>query len=661
MALLKEMMIGINTKVNLSGLKTGLSGISSGVSKTVSSATSSFKSLETQIKAANKSMKFMEALAIGAGLGSIVQQAVKFEDHMSGVIKQVNGMRDASGNLTKEYHGMENQIRELAKRSPISQNDIADIVTAGARMNVAKDDLIGFTEVAIKIATAFEVPASEISESMGIVANIFDIPIAKIGEFAGAINYLDDNSIAKGSDIINVLQRIGKAATSLKLKETDVAAWGTTFLSMGKAPEVAASAMNSMLTTLSSLDASKVTKKTGDDFALLGLTTAQVQKGMATDAQKTIDLILDKLSKLEGTKGILAASTIFGKNFGDDINAVSKDMKHYYEYRAAANSEAAKTSLDKEYINRLKTTSAQMEIFKNKSIDVAITLGQALLPPMINLMDKLAPMITQFGEWAKTHGPLIERLAKLSLGLLAAKGALMGLETTVGAFKMIKQLSPLLITAGGAAGTAAGGFRMLGLAISMNPLGLLISGLILVITYWDEISATIKDATDAMVTFYDLGKTKSQPLNEKNLGTEKAVVNDTTARAFSSAAMKEFGYDRTFASHIRKSDADQVNVGNMIKGITPINAVQPFAGAQGTKLNNINIGSIPALQHSQSVRPINNIVMPAMPAQPKQTPANVTINSNVTINQANDPRAVEKVINDRNQYARTLLNGGVAG
>ncbi|MDD0937092.1 phage tail tape measure protein, partial [Xylella fastidiosa subsp. multiplex] len=133
---------------------------------------------------------------------------------MLGVAKQVDGARDHTGKLTSVYYDMGNAIQQLARTIPIATNQLADMVTAGARMGIAegmnpeqaRKTLIEFTRVSAMAATAFEMPAGELADNMGKIAGIFKIPISDIERLGDAINYLDDNAISKGGDIIKVMQ-----------------------------------------------------------------------------------------------------------------------------------------------------------------------------------------------------------------------------------------------------------------------------------------------------------------------------------------------------------------------------------------------------------------------------------------------------------------------
>lgn len=92
-------------------------------------------------------------------------------------------------------------------------------------------------------------------------------------EQGDALNYLDGNAMSKG-DIINVLQRMGGVANRLDFRKA--AALGSTFLSLGAAPEIAASASNAMVREISI--ATMQSKRFFDGMDLLKLNPAEIEK-----------------------------------------------------------------------------------------------------------------------------------------------------------------------------------------------------------------------------------------------------------------------------------------------------------------------------------------------------------------------------------------------
>jgi TP901 family phage tail tape measure protein len=152
--------------------------------------------------------------------------------------------------------------------------------------------------MAAKASVAFELPADQLSESLGKIAGLYKIPTQNIEQLGDAINYLDDNAKSKGSDIIDVLQRVGGLASQLDYKQA--AALGSTFLTLGTPAEVAASATNAMVRELS---IATVQANFMQGLDALGLSAEKVQKSMSVDAMGTIISVLEASKNWPGSAG----------------------------------------------------------------------------------------------------------------------------------------------------------------------------------------------------------------------------------------------------------------------------------------------------------------------------------------------------------------------
>ncbi|ESF22999.1 phage tail-like protein [Salmonella enterica subsp. enterica serovar Tallahassee str. 0012] len=227
-------------------------------------------------------------VAMGAPVVAAVKSYASMEDAMKGVAKQVNGLRDDNGNRTKQFYDMQDAIKAASEQLPMENGaiDYAALVEGGARMGVTnqddpyeeqKRDLLAFASTAAKAATAFELPADELAEGLGKIAQLYKVPTRNIEQLGDALNYLDDNAMSKGGDIINVLQRMGGVADRLDFRKA--AALGSTFLSLGAAPEIAASASNAMVRELSI--ATMQSKRFFEGMNLLQLNPAEIEKQMA--------------------------------------------------------------------------------------------------------------------------------------------------------------------------------------------------------------------------------------------------------------------------------------------------------------------------------------------------------------------------------------------
>jgi TP901 family phage tail tape measure protein len=361
--------------------------------------------------------KIGDALVLGAASISPIVQAAKFEKAMLGVAKQVEGARDKAGNLTAEYYAMAKQVQELARVTPLATNDIAEMVAAGARMGVAKNELIGFTKTAAMMASAFDLPAGQLADDMGKIAGMYKIPIPAIGELADTINYLDDNAISKGADIIDFLQRTGGTAGMVKITAKSVAALGSTLLTAGESAETAGTATNAMFTKLALGE--KGTKKYQSAMKELGLSSKAVQKSMMVDAQGSILNLLERVGKLKPEKQLGVLSDLFGNEHNDTIAKLAGNIAEYRKQILLATSAEAKGSMSREFEAQRATTLAQWQIGKNRIGELAVVIGSVLLPAVNDLLKSVGRVVTKMADWAREHPVLTKWVVGTTVAVAA--------------------------------------------------------------------------------------------------------------------------------------------------------------------------------------------------------------------------------------------------
>ncbi|MBL5920771.1 phage tail tape measure protein [Lelliottia amnigena] len=376
--------------------------------------------------------------AAGVGMGAPVMAAVKsyasMEDAMKGVAKQVNGLRDDNGNRTARFYEMQDAIKAASEKLPMENGavDYAALVEGGARMNVAnpndswadqKRDLLAFASTAAKASTAFELPADELSEGLGKIASLYKVPTRNIEQLGDALNYLDDNAMSKGADIIDVLQRMGGVADRLDYRKA--AALGSTFLSLGAAPEIAASASNAMVRELSI--ASMQSNRFMDGMDLLKLKPAELEKQMTKDAMGTIQRVLEKVNHLPKDKRLSAMTMLFGKEFGDDAAKLANNLPELQRQLRLTSGGDANGSMQKESDINKDSLSAQWLLVKTGAQNAFSSLGETLREPLLSIMNTVKEVTGTFRRWVEEN----PRLAGGLLKVAAAFAALMVVLGTV--------------------------------------------------------------------------------------------------------------------------------------------------------------------------------------------------------------------------------------
>lgn len=476
--------------------------------------------------------QILDTVALGATVASPVVMAASFETAMLGVAKQVDGARDSSGKLTAVYYEMGKQIQQLGREIPLATNEIADMVTAGSRMGVARDQLIDFTRTSAMMADAFELPAGELADNMGKIAGLFKIPIPAIGELADSINYLDDNAISKGGDIIEFLTRTGGVASAVKVTGQEMAALGSTLLTLGERTETAGTATNAMFQKFAAAD--KGTKNFKSALKELGISSAAVQKGMQQDATGTMMKVLSAIGKLPKEKQLGVMVELVGLEHSDTLAKLANNTEEWRRQLALANSEAAKGSMSREFAARLQTTNAQWTLMKNRTSEVAVNLGSVLLPAINDTFKAISPLVNVVADFARENPKVTKAivgtavaLTSLKVGSLAVgyaftfvKGAAL---STVGLFYRVSAGAAVAgaSTASAAAGPtllgrafmfAGKGIIWMGRALLMNPIGLAITAIAgaayLIYENWDKLKPWFTALWDDIVAKFETAVVK---------------------------------------------------------------------------------------------------------------------------------------------------------
>ncbi|MEK8439468.1 phage tail tape measure protein [Escherichia coli] len=203
---------------------------------------------------------------------------------------------------------------------------------------------------------------------------------------------ISNNAMSKGADIIDVMQRLGGVADRLDYRKA--AALGSTFLTLGAAPEVAASAANAMVRELSI--ATMQSKSFFEGMNLLKLNPEVIEKQMTKDAMGTIQRVLEKVNALPQDKRLSAMTMLFGKEFGDDAAKLANNLPELQRQLKLTAGNDALGSMQKESDINKDSLSAQWLLVKTGAQNTFSSLGETLRQP---LMDKVMMPSGGFPSW----------------------------------------------------------------------------------------------------------------------------------------------------------------------------------------------------------------------------------------------------------------------
>ncbi|EAI3998128.1 phage tail tape measure protein [Campylobacter jejuni] len=464
---------------------------------------------------------------IGKGLG----EAISFESAMADVRKVVNF--DEGDDIKK----MSADILKMSQTLPVTANELAAIAAAGGQIGLGSKDVREFTGLVTKMKVAFDMSAEDVGDSVAKIKNILGISLKDMEDLGDSINNLSDNSASKAREIIDVMKRTAAAGKQIGFTKEQIAALSSSFISLGKGPEVAGTAINSLYRVLATAD--NMGTKTESAFAKLGISGAFLKQASFDDPQKALDMFLQRISKLDQKEQMGVLVDIFGREFADDMATLVGGLDTYKEALKNAGDEAKKGSLQREFDTRAATTENSIILMKNAFNSLAVNLGSVFLPAIswvsagisylvnsITYITGLVPglngvlggLIATFllakpavlayaiaKNYLKDCTILLKSaLIKTRIHLLAFRNSCILSNITLKAKTVtttiyttsLKALSFVLGGLNKVFKAVANGIRVLSVAMMSNPIGLILRGIAivagLIIANWDKVKSWFK-------------------------------------------------------------------------------------------------------------------------------------------------------------------------
>ena len=359
------------------------------------------------------------------GLAFAAKEAMKFETAMAGVKKVAEG-------TDEQYAQLSDELKKMSAELGISAAEMADLAAAGGQLGIPIEKLSEFTAIASKMSVAFGITAEEAGNAAATIANVFQLPIGEVEKLGDAINVLGNNTAAREKDIVAAMARIGGTAKQFGLVADEAAALADAFIALGKPPEVAATAINAMLQKL------QTAQSQGKDFqaALEGIGTSadEMAANIAANPQQALTDFLHKLEGLDKQSRALTLSQLFGTEYSDDIALLVGSLGEYEKALGlVADKGQVVGAMQKEVANAMSTSEAQIAKAKQEIINVAIEVGEKLLPLVSLLASTAGSVASAIGAITEEFPALTQLAALFAAGAVAVKAYEAAVRLTGGA------------------------------------------------------------------------------------------------------------------------------------------------------------------------------------------------------------------------------------
>lgn len=368
----------------------------------------------------------IQSLVGGAGgLAFATREAMKFETAMAGVKKVAEG-------TDEQYAKLSDELKKMSAELGISAAEMAELAAAGGQLGIPIEKLSEFTAIASKMSVAFGITAEEAGNAAATIANVFQIPIGEVEKLGDAINVLGNNTAAREKDIVAAMARIGGTAKQFGLAADEAAALADAFIALGKPPEVAATAINAMLQKLQTAQS----QGKGFQTALEGIGTSadEMAANIAANPQQALTELLHKLEGLDKQSRALTLSQLFGTEYSDDIALLVGSLGEYEKALGlVADKGQVVGAMQKEVANAMSTSEAQIAKAKQEIINVAIEVGEKLLPLVSLLASTVGGVAGAVGAITEEFPVLTQLAALFAAGAVAVKAYEAAVRLTGGA------------------------------------------------------------------------------------------------------------------------------------------------------------------------------------------------------------------------------------
>lgn len=388
---------------------------------------------------------------VGAGIGYAVKKSATFEDQL------------IDSQITAEWSVAErSKIGETVRASALQFNQTTEDINRGIGVLVsgglgAVQDIETLAPKMTKAVTATRSSWEDLGamtvamkDNLGISAKDWDKSVNMLIA-SGKAGQFEVKDMAKWlPNLTPFYQGLGVQG------EKAIAEIGASLQIARKGAGTSDEAANNMRNFLSKLTAPDTMK----DFEKAGIDLQKSMQNLVAGGMTPMQAMFSTIEQYVGTKSPQALAEFtkamsikddkerqmavdrlnetykLGELFQDQqamsfIRPMMGNKDEFERIKQGSLNSANSNGIGKDYDKRMGSSAEQLKSFKIHITDLAVTIGNALLPAVNQTLTSIKPMITDFGNWAKQNPTLVASIIKIVGGLLIAKVAFWGISFAV--------------------------------------------------------------------------------------------------------------------------------------------------------------------------------------------------------------------------------------
>lgn len=450
----------------------------------------------------------MGAAAALTGVVMAGRSAVKSYAEMEGEMANV---RKFTGMTADEVEDLNEEFKKMDTRT--SREDLNKLAEEAGRLGkTSKEDVLGFVKAADQINVALDDLGEGATLTLSKLTNIFGDE-ARLGteqallSVGSVINELSQNCTASAPYLANFAQRLAGVGAQAKMTIPEIMGFAAVLDSQGQAVEMSATALSKLISDMFK-DTDKIIKATG-------LNAKVFKDTLAKDTNEALIMLLERLHELSNIDVLAPVFADMGEN-GARASSVLAALAGNIETVKWEQQEANKafkegTSVTKEFEVQNNTVQAGLDKASKRLKDIAIHLGQQLMPLMSHIISSTSLLLKAMST---TVSFIIKYRAEIiaATTVLAAYAVAVNLATIKTKAATVAEMARnVVLKAGqiltatynmalyacaaaynkvtGNATRAAAATRLFNAAVKANPIGLLVTALtaaVAIVAVWQS-------------------------------------------------------------------------------------------------------------------------------------------------------------------------------
>lgn len=355
----------------------------------------------------------------GAALGAS-GAAVKFAADYDQAFRSVQRTSLTAGAAASE---LKEELISLTTEIPRSFDEVTNIATLGAQMDIPTEHLTKFTETVAMFASTTDASVDKAAMSLGRLAQLTKTSVGDIDRLASSIYYTGINSVATEEQILTISEQIAASGNLAGFAADEIIGLSAAMASLGVQPEAARGAIMRIFNNIRMAvdEGGEAVQKFAD---VAGMSASSFAQAWLNEPEQAFHQLVEGLNRLsnegQAVSGVLKD---LGMSNVRDLR-VMELLADNTEVYAAAMSDAAgayeeNSALAEGYAVQVDNLNDAMTLLWNSVKGLAAGIGEIPgLKEFVVLMGQIVERVRQF-----INNPLGKFFTTVAVAVVAAVGA----------------------------------------------------------------------------------------------------------------------------------------------------------------------------------------------------------------------------------------------